>query len=116
MTLKVVAVRPPLCPETERLIAAHAWPGNVREMKSALAHALALAGDGEPLAPEHLPEDVVETPGPVAVHAGGGRKAAEARALREAMAAANGNLSEAARRLGVARSTLYRMLGRQHLG
>ncbi|WNG18316.1 sigma-54-dependent Fis family transcriptional regulator [Cystobacter fuscus] len=107
---------PPLCPETERLIEAHAWPGNVREMKSALAHALALAGDGEPLAPEHLPEDVVETPGAAVTHAGGGRKAAEARALREAMAAANGNLSEAARRLGVARSTLYRMLGRQHLG
>ncbi|WNG56714.1 helix-turn-helix domain-containing protein [Archangium gephyra] len=46
---------------------------------------------------------------------GSGRKTAEARALREAMAAANGNLSEAARRLGVARSTLYRMLSRHGL-
>jgi len=107
---------PPMTPETERLIEAHTWPGNVRELKSALAHALALAGEGEPLAPEHLPEDVAEPIGAAAAAAteGGGRKAAEARALRDAMAAANGNLSEAARRLGVARSTLYRMLGRAY--
>ncbi|WNG50564.1 sigma-54-dependent Fis family transcriptional regulator [Archangium minus] len=106
---------PPMTPETERLIEAHTWPGNVRELKSALAHALALAGEGEPLAPEHLPDDVVEPPSAAAANEGSGRKAAEARALREAMAAANGNLSEAARRLGVARSTLYRMLGRHGL-
>ncbi|WNG40153.1 sigma-54-dependent Fis family transcriptional regulator [Archangium violaceum] len=106
---------PPMTPETERLIEAHTWPGNVRELKSALAHALALAGEGEPLAPEHLPDDVVEPPSAAATNEGSGRKAAEARALREAMAAANGNLSEAARRLGVARSTLYRMLGRHGL-
>jgi transcriptional regulator of acetoin/glycerol metabolism len=33
-------------------------------------------------------------------------------ALTAALAAAGGNLSDAARRLGVARSTVYRMLGR----
>jgi transcriptional regulator of acetoin/glycerol metabolism len=106
---------PSMSPSAEQLIEAHTWPGNVRELKSALAHALALAGDDEPLAPEHLPEDVAEPPGTAAANEGGGRKAAEARALREAMAAANGNLSEAARRLGVARSTLYRMLTRHGL-
>jgi len=65
--------------------------------------------------PGDAPDDVVEPPGAAATNGGGGRKAAEARALREAMAAANGNLSEAARRLGVARSTLYRMLCRHGL-
>ncbi|QRK09492.1 sigma-54-dependent Fis family transcriptional regulator [Archangium violaceum] len=106
---------PPMTPEAERLIEAHTWPGNVRELKSALAHALALAGEGEPLAPEHLPDDVAEPSGKAATNEGGGRKEAEARALREAMASAHGNLSEAARRLGVARSTLYRMLVRHGL-
>lgn len=106
---------PPMSPEAERRIEAHTWPGNVRELKSALAHALALAAEGEPLAPEYLPDDVAEPPGAMETNEGGGRKAAEARALKEAMAAANGNLSEAARRLGVARSTLYRMLGRHGL-
>ncbi|MCY1083337.1 sigma-54-dependent Fis family transcriptional regulator [Archangium lansingense] len=106
---------PPLSPETERLIEAHTWPGNVRELKSALAHAFALAGEGEPLAPEHLPGDVAEPSGAAETNEGGGRKAAEARALKDAMAAASGNLSEAARRLGVARSTLYRMLSRHGL-
>ncbi|WPB73532.1 sigma-54-dependent Fis family transcriptional regulator [Archangium violaceum] len=106
---------PSISLETERLIEAHTWPGNVRELKSALAHALALAAEGEPLAPEHLPEDVVEPRDAGVMNEGSGRKAAEARALREAMAAANGNLSEAARRLGVARSTLYRMLSRHGL-
>ena len=37
---------------------------------------------------------------------------AERDAVREALEGARGNLSEAARRLGVARSTLYRMLDR----
>ncbi|MDC0713898.1 sigma-54-dependent Fis family transcriptional regulator [Stigmatella sp. ncwal1] len=106
---------PPMTPGTERLIEAHPWPGNVRELKSALAHALVLAGEGEPLAPEHLPDDVPAPSSTAAVSEGGSRKAAEARALKDAMAAANGNLSEAARRLGVARSTLYRMLGRHGL-
>jgi sigma-54 dependent transcriptional regulator, acetoin dehydrogenase operon transcriptional activator AcoR len=98
----------------------HAWPGNVRELRSALLHAIALS-DGGPIAEEHFPAVLVSDsnrPGPGAeaapVHAPGERTRDEL--LRDEYAATlracDGNVTEAARRLGVARSTLYRTLKR----
>jgi transcriptional regulator of acetoin/glycerol metabolism len=87
----------------------HAWPGNVRELRSALLHALALAGAG-PIGEEHFPEILVSTSG----LASGERTKEEV--LRDeyvaTIRACSGNVTEAARRLGVARSTLYRTLKR----
>jgi sigma-54 dependent transcriptional regulator, acetoin dehydrogenase operon transcriptional activator AcoR len=96
----------------------HAWPGNVRELKSALLHALALAGDG-PIAREHFPEPLLSDPGVEPVD-GQGRPAPGERTKDEVvraeyaatLRACSGNVTEAARRLGVARSTLYRTLKR----
>jgi sigma-54 dependent transcriptional regulator, acetoin dehydrogenase operon transcriptional activator AcoR len=104
----------------------HDWPGNVRELRMALAHGVALAPPGGPIGRDHLPAPVpglapvpraVEAPagsGPIVVDATATstRDAALRDALRDALAASGGNLSEAARRLGVARSTVYRMIGR----
>jgi transcriptional regulator of acetoin/glycerol metabolism len=98
---------PALAPSAIRHIDAHTWPGNVRELKSAVTHALALCGDG-PIERDHFPEPLV----------GGVREDGRTRreVLREAasetLRATGGNVSEAARRLGVARDTLYRMLRR----
>ncbi len=105
------------------LLGRHDWPGNVRELKTALHYATALAEDGE-IRAEHLPEDVVrrvsETPPPSSrafgssesTEATPSRRLAEREALRMALDRARGNMSEAARQLGVARSTLYRMIVR----
>jgi transcriptional regulator of acetoin/glycerol metabolism len=88
----------------------HPWPGNVRELKSALLHAQALAGGG-PIASEHFPEPLVSDSAAVTP---GERTKDEI--LRDeyasALRACSGNVSEAARRLGIARSTLYRTLKR----
>ncbi len=98
---------PELAPSAIRHIEAHSWPGNVRELKSAVTHALALCGDG-PIEREHFPEPLV----------GGVRDDGRTRrevlreAANETLRATGGNVSEAARRLGVARDTLYRMLRR----
>ena len=43
-----------LTPQAERLLMAHPWPGNVRQLRHVLRSACALA-DGEPIALEHLP-------------------------------------------------------------
>ncbi len=131
---------PPLDDDALAWLESHDWPGNVRELKHALAHAVALA-DGGPLRREHFPAPLA---GAAAwPHAGpGARPAAEAAPpppvgywagsavdegepktrealLREAVVgtvrACRGNLSEAARRLGVARSTVYRALGKKGL-
>lgn len=110
--------------EAREAIAAWSWPGNIREMKNALRVALALSEDGQ-VGAEHLPAEVAAcAPGfPAPLDAE--EAPAEARvaalhdveggALRRALAAAAGNLTEAARRLGVARSTLYRMMDRHGL-
>jgi transcriptional regulator with PAS, ATPase and Fis domain len=115
---RLAAPAPPLelTADAEAWIAEHDWPGNVRELKTALVHAVAMSG-GEPITRACFPRVLVARPG-------GGRSAvgpgaplsARSRddvlrdAVREAMRASQGNVTEAARRLGVARSTIYRSL------
>ncbi len=115
---------------TDALLAflqAYAFPGNVRELKHLMEKLVALS-DGEPLGVEHLPRslregtaaattaqptpargdaEAGETP-PEALLEGGGISLPEVeeRLLREAIRQADGNLSEAARRLGISYKTL----------
>jgi len=98
---------PELGPSAVRHIETHSWPGNTRELKSAVAYALALCGDG-PVEREHFPEP------PLGPSRDDGRTRREVLrdAAAETLRASGGNVSEAARRLGVARDTLYRMMRR----
>ena len=43
-----------LSPEAERALLAHAWPGNIRQLRHVLRTATALA-DGQPIGQQHLP-------------------------------------------------------------
>ena len=101
---------PTVAPAALEALCAHDWPGNVRELKMALRYALVLA-DGGTIDPHHLPA-LHRSPGLPQARA---RRQAEAEALASALAQAKGNLSEAARILGVARTTLYRMIARHGL-
>ena len=93
------------------------WPGNVRQIRTALQYALALS-DGDEIRPEHLPRlELGATRGEAAVGevaADGASRLVELEQelVRRAVEDAAGNLALAARRLGVARSTVYRHLGR----
>ena len=89
----------------------HDWPGNVRELRSALNYAAVLAGDDPRIELWHLPVEESAKPS----EPGDLRASAERAALLSALGRARGNLSDAARSLGVARSTLYRMLVRHDL-
>lgn len=95
-------VTPPqtLSPEVAELLADHHWPGNVAELHHEVRSAAAAAGRG-PIRPEHLP-----------AYLRAGRRLsplerAEAGVIAETLAASNGNKTEAARRLGITRPTLY---------
>jgi len=120
-------------------LATHRWPGNVRELKTVLRLALVRAGGapvldvealppslGSPLVPApsqeslgaftpSLPTSPSEAPAP-ARYAGAAAprplRELEAHAIQEALALSGGNVAQAARRLGIARSTLYRMAER----
>jgi sigma-54 dependent transcriptional regulator, acetoin dehydrogenase operon transcriptional activator AcoR len=106
-----------LAPSGEAWILDHTWPGNVRELKTALAHALAMASNHDArdipeIAREHFPEPLIRISGPASAQRATSRKGALHELAQEALTRAGGNMSEAARALGVARSTLYRMLSR----
>ncbi|MCB9598954.1 MAG: sigma-54-dependent Fis family transcriptional regulator [Sandaracinus sp.] len=100
---------PPLTDEAMARLRAHPWPGNVRELCTVLDVALVTAAGRTEIDVEHLPAELSagETP-----REGGGLERAEAKALQRALARHDGNVSAAARELGVARSTVYRLARR----
>ena len=95
----------------EQVMTVYGWPGNVRELGNAVEHGVALAA-GATIEPEHLPEEVVG-PG-----ADGPKRPEDLLTLAEVerahiervLAACAGNQGEAARRLGIARNTLWRKI------
>jgi len=100
-----------LSAEARDLILNDSFPGNVRELKHAIEQACALTPKDE-LLPEDFPlllarADAVSEP----ETAGGVREATPER-VHEMLARTGGNRVEAARRLGISRSTLYRLLRR----
>jgi DNA-binding NtrC family response regulator len=85
----------------------YSWPGNVRQLKSAIEQAL-LTSAGRVLRFEELPADVIGgSPAPAMAGVSG---LGERERLMDAIRRAGGNRSEAARLLGIGRATLYRKL------
>jgi len=88
-------------------VAAYHWPGNVRELENAIETLVALSRDGEldlsllPTAAGRSAEAAAGAPLRARV------EAYERGLVREALRAANGNRTEAARMLGVSRVTLH---------
>jgi transcriptional regulator with PAS, ATPase and Fis domain len=102
-------------PEAMALLVAYDWPRNVRELKFVVEPACALAAPG-PVHPEHLPDRIRYADARTRAREGRnvGRLVTLAEVEREhvlaVIAHANGNVSEAARILGIARQTLARKL------
>jgi transcriptional regulator with PAS, ATPase and Fis domain len=111
-----------LAPPLARALAAYRWPGNLRQLHSALRTAAALLADGEQqIGLAHLPEDLADDlqaaraarPAHVVADEEADLRLQEAHTVARVVEVCKGNLSEAARRLGISRNTLYRKLGRQ---
>jgi DNA-binding NtrC family response regulator len=87
---------------------AHRWPGNVRELRNTLERALLLAGGGE-LRPEHLIFDAAP-PAAAPAPAAPAPDDDERRRIVDALEAASGNQTRAAKLLGISRATLVTKL------
>ena len=88
----------------------HQWPGNVRELKSALQHALAMAGSELVLTRDHFPTPLSTRSRFSKKNTSSTRDQILRDAIETTLQACSGNVSEAARRLGVGRGTIYRAM------
>jgi len=126
--------------EVIKLFRAHPWPGNLRQLSNLLRTALVMAEGEERICREHLPDDFLEdvqdinvqtsfqaeihlresqiavSPAPtfagdvIADPSGGRLQDVALHAIRDAITRHGGNISAAARELGISRNTLYRKL------
>ncbi|MBI5017899.1 MAG: sigma 54-interacting transcriptional regulator [Deltaproteobacteria bacterium] len=93
-------------PGALRLLLAHPYPGNVRELLNLVERAVILCR-GPEIRPEHLPPSVSER-GSAALQGPARNVPAGPEAVADALARHGGNRTRAARDLGVNRTTLWR--------
>jgi transcriptional regulator with PAS, ATPase and Fis domain len=112
-----------VAPEVMRLFEHCAWPGNFRQLGNLLRTAAAMVDDDGEIRREHLPDDffddlqkideqpaVTAAPVETSVQQGTRLQDVEAQAIAATLALHGGNVSAAARALGVSRATLYRKM------
>ena len=107
-----------LAPDAAEALEAYRWSGNIRELQNCIEKAVILS-DGSVLTAKDLQIDARSsspvTPGAASVIPGLARnllhdEAEEERLVRDALARSGGNISAAAKMLGVSRPTLYAKL------
>ncbi len=99
-------------PEALRILMAHRYPGNIRELENIVEHGFVLA-TGPLIGVEHLPVWLVGTQ-----QASGYPESledCERRVIRLALERSGGNREAAAREMGIHKSTLYRRMRRLKL-
>ena len=106
--------------EASMAVRQYRWPGNLRQLSNVLRSALALATPDPLIGLEHLPDEIAQAArkgaAAPAVAANsthcrpGTLNQLELDAIRHAIEACGGNMTAAARQLGIGRATLYRKL------
>jgi len=100
-----------ISPEARACLLSYDWPGNVRELENAVERAVVLRS-GDVILPEDLPDSVLEAQGadaPLAKYHATVQESKKQLILK-ALAAANGNYTEAAKTLGVHPNYLHRLV------
>lgn len=107
------AHRKDFAPEALEALLAHDWPGNVRELRNRVERAAAL-GDSDTIGVDDLfPETTLDFPsarGSTSASLDEAAKSAIKDRVRDALAKTGGNRSEAARLLGVSRTTIWKYM------
>ena len=108
-----------ISPELMKTLAAHPWPGNIRELRNCLESMVVLSS-GDTLTTDDLPPHFrdVPTPAPTAAEeapadAGGTLESSERELIAKALEHNHGNITRAAQELGISRRTLHRRLAKK---
>ncbi len=110
-----------IAPEAMNVLLSYDWPGNVRELRTAVEHGVVMA-TGKQIQLRELPMNVRQTavaslPAGITPARAFGEKASpldlhetERRLIMQALAASEGNVTAAAKKLGISRRTLHRKI------
>ncbi len=106
-------------PKVMEIFLSYPWPGNVRELRNVIERAVAISG-GKEISEEHLPgylikgikvaKEITIIPIKDLVHE------AERHAILHALRISSGNVSKAAKLLGIHRSSLYEKMRKLNIG
>jgi two-component system NtrC family response regulator len=102
-----------LAPDAVAAVDAHGWPGNVRELENRIKRAVIMA-EGKTVTAADL-DLGAKREEPLAINLRAAREVADRRAIRQALARTENNISGAARLLGISRPTLYDLLKQYRL-
>jgi DNA-binding NtrC family response regulator len=115
-----------LAPDAMDALLTYDWPGNIRELRSTIEHGVVMA-TGKQIVLRDLPMAVRQAatgklPGDVSPTEAFGEKTrpldlheTERRLIAQALAATNGNVTAAAKKLGISRRTLHRKINEINL-
>src|SRR2546427_5470582 len=115
-----------LTPDAMDALLTYDWPGNVRELRTAIEHGVVMA-TGSKVTLRDLPMAVrqaatAKLPGGISPTEAFGEKTSpldlhetERRLIAQALAATNGNITAAAKKLGISRRTLHRKINEMNL-
>ncbi len=97
-----------LSPEALAFLIQYSWPGNVRELKSAFEYAF-VSCNGEAILPQHLPTELIKvrSAGEIELISSESLEKIKKQRLMDALRKSGGNQSEAARILGISRTSVW---------
>ena len=116
-----------LTPESMNALLTYNWPGNVRELRTAIEHGVVMAS-GSKITVRDLPAAVRQAAGAtlprgISPAKAFGEKASpldlhetEKKLILQALATTNGNVTAAAKKLGISRRTLHRKINEMNAG
>jgi DNA-binding NtrC family response regulator len=102
----------PLDQQSLRFLQQYPWPGNIRELNNVLERAVILA-QGAPLQPAHFSCISQQVSAPPQLCDSGTLEQLEQQQICSVLDQEQGDVSRAAKRLGISRATLYRRLAAQ---
>ena len=106
---------PKIAPAVYRILQKYRWPGNVRELQN-LVERLIILSENDEITAAGLPDYITRLPNPAESITPGSkslaevREAAERRYIERCLQSANGNVSQAARLLGMERTNLHKKM------